>query len=339
MIFFQNRKFFLSEVAVLAAALLFGLGILVGFKLNRAPQSNNEADVLVRAGGYKFTNPLLDCDDSQNYSPEFSSAKAELVDFANQEQQKSNEDFIAVYYRDLNTGRWFGINENATFAPASLLKVPLMMAYYKMSENDPSVMGKSYIYKQDAGNPDSSQTIKPEQTLEDGKSYTVKDLIYRMIVYSDNRAFYLLTADVDLTILKKIFNEFVLHYPTDPHDNILVNVRDYSGFYRILYNATYLNRANSEEALNILSQVEFKNGLVAGVPANVTVAHKFGEREVNPGVLNQLHDCGIVYYPGHPYILCVMTRGSDTQKLETTAASISKIVYSKVDGQFGNENK
>ena len=61
---------------------------------------------------------------------------------------------------------------------------------------------------------------------------------------------------------------------------------------------------------------------------NIPVAHKFGEREL-PNA-DQLHDCGIVYVPKHPYLLCVMTRGDSLTNLTTVIAGLSEVVYNDV---------
>ena len=74
----------------------------------------------------------------------------------------------------------------------------------------------------------------------------------------------------------------------------------------------------------------FKDGLLAGVPRDVTVAHKFGSRRIGESEKVQLHDCGIVYAPERPYILCVMTQGSDFTKLAGVIKSISANVYQSV---------
>jgi beta-lactamase class A len=104
-------------------------------------------------------------------------------------------------------------------------------------------------------------------------------------------------------------------------------------FIRVLYNASYLSREMSEKALDYLLASDYKDGLVAGLPPGTQVAHKFGEYERED--MNQLHDCGIVYYPRHPYILSVMTRGSDKQMMADTIAEISRLIYEEVDGKFG----
>jgi hypothetical protein len=43
-----------------------------------------------------------------------------------------------------------------------------------------------------------------------------------------------------------------------------------------LFNASYLNRENSEKVLNLLTKTDFKDGLVAGVnDKNIAISHKF----------------------------------------------------------------
>jgi beta-lactamase class A len=84
----------------------------------------------------------------------------------------------------------------------------------------------------------------------------------------------------------------------------------------------------SNKALEILSTVEFRDGLRAKLPPEIKIAHKFGERGTRDGF--QLHDCGIVYYPERPYLLCVMTRGQDMDSLKEVIQDISFMVYSEV---------
>jgi hypothetical protein len=50
--------------------------------------------------------------------------------------------------------------------------------------------------------------------------------------------------------------------------------------------------------------------------------------------MQHFHDCGIVYYPKHPYLLCVMTQGQDPETLENAIAEISKFTYTQVKNQY-----
>ena len=79
--------------------------------------------------------------------------------------------------------------------------------------------------------------------------------------------------------------------------------------------------------LEILSKTDYKKGLLAGLPEGITVAHKFGERAYSDSNIKQLHECGIVYITGSPYLVCIMTRGTDFDQLASVIAEISSVIY------------
>jgi len=86
----------------------------------------------------------------------------------------------------------------------------------------------------------------------------------------------------------------------------------------------------SDLALDMLSRIDFRSGIVQGVGPGIPVAHKFGEHSGDGDGKKQLHDCGIVY---HPYLLCIMSRGASFEYLDDAIASISKIIFTEVDEQ------
>ncbi len=116
----------------------------------------------------------------------------------------------------------------------------------------------------------------------------------------------------------------------------LLTAKQYGTFFRILFNSSYLDYDDSEKALSLLNDSTFVQGLRAGVPTNVQVAHKFGERWDYGNSEKELHDCGIVYYPGHPYLLCVMTQGTNFDDMASAIANISRFVYMQVDNQLAS---
>jgi beta-lactamase class A len=81
-------------------------------------------------------------------------------------------------------------------------------------------------------------------------------------------------------------------------------------------------------ALALLAASEFKGALAAGVPDGIRVAHKYGVHNLTNDRL--FHDCGIVYHPLRPYMLCVMTRGNDLDSNIRFIADVSKRVYEQV---------
>lgn len=317
---------------------IFGVGVCTGFAVFLLFEMRQTSVVQqVRQGGYQFINPLLECEVVKNFFPAYQPFESETRNEIIKSLVNKDKTSYAIYFRNLNNGPWFGMNEKEKFMPASLLKVPLMIAYYKESESNPDILNKSIIFdKKESLN--VNQEIKPSQTLESGKPYTVKELIDHMIIYSDNEATQILLNNLPAESINKIYDDLGIDLPVSEWPkNDYMSVKSYASFFRILYNAAYLNRDMSEKALALLAASEYKNALVAGVDSEVVVAHKFGEYGIDksdPQNPYELHDCGIVYYPGYPYLLCVMTRGRSIEDNEKTIAQISSIVYREIAERY-----
>ena len=168
--------------------------------------------------------------------------------------------------------------------------------------------------------------------------YMIDELLMRMIKYSDNRAYYVLREYLKqlsphTDLLKETFVDLGIVDPQDYLDET-ITVKSYaSTFVQLYYASFFQNKELSEKALSMLSDVDFEQGINAGIPGGIPVAHKFGERTGFDGGLKQLHDCGIVYYPHNPYLICIMTRGLDFQNLTQVIASISRMTYEEVDSR------
>jgi beta-lactamase class A len=159
-----------------------------------------------------------------------------------------------------------------------------------------------------------------------------------MIAYSDNNATRLLHQKIDQETLMEVYRDLGIAIPETSGAVDFMTVNSYSYFFRILYNATYLTREYSEKAMEYLSEIDFPEGIAGGLPANTQTAKKFGERNIVFENSNQnykeLHDCGYVYYPGHPYLICIMTKGADFDKLAEVIKEISSRTYNWIDKQY-----
>jgi hypothetical protein len=175
------------------------------------------------------------------------------------------------------------------------------------------------------------QYFKPEQEIDPSQTHTLEALIQSSIRYSDNYATIELAKHAEPGSLNNLLSELHIEIPVSNAD--FITVKDYATFFRVLFNASYLNQDNSEKALELLSKTTFTEGIVKLLPPETLVAHKFGEKEPNPQGIRQIHDCGIVYYPLHPYLICVMTRGTDPDQMAQTIAEISRLVYEEVSKQ------
>lgn len=301
------------------------LGQLVGPIVSTT--STNSVEKRDAISKYKFISPLLECDSLTPASgKELTRLDASLKQIASSEKRAGHVSDIAVYFRDLDNGSWLGVNEQEPFYPASLLKLPLLMSYYKASESDPTVLTKKIKFERDAVQ--LPQEVPPDQELVAGQYYTVDEVLNNMIIYSDNDAAFELFKVMPASQMNDTYADLGIRIPDNPKDAV-IDARTYSSFLRVLFNSSYLTNILSEKALDLLSQTRFDKGIRAGVDPNVIIAHKFGEHEDDSGAA-ELHDCGIVYEPGRPYMLCVMSKGSDIKVLESTVKSISKIVYDEM---------
>src|SRR6185369_7374523 len=168
---------------------------------------------------------------------------------------------------------------------------------FKESEIQPAILSKQIMYTRQIQGAISEIPQSQVTELVLGKSYAVDDLIEKMIVNSDNGATYALLSAIEETYLDQVFKDLGLQNPETQGRDYKISAQEYASFFRVLYNATYLNRTESEKALSLLSRTNFKEGIVAGIPDSLTVSHKYGESIESINGLNtvELHDCGIIY--------------------------------------------
>jgi len=273
-----------------------------------------------RLGGYRLIKPLVFAEPTEE-SPKYSSIKAQLTSYI--EQLKTNQKLISasVYLRDFDQGDWMSINDSETYYPGSLIKVPGLMTFLKMAEKSPNLLDKKLIF----GTPHKSipnQTYTSNQ-IEPGKEYTIRQLLKFMISYSDNNATYLLNKNVDIAIFNQLFTD--LNIPKLGKNNSTITAKNFSMFLKVLFNGSYLSRKDSEFAVELLEACDFKIGLVKGLPANTTVAHKFGE--MGDENTRQLHESGLIYINNTPYLLTIMTKGYNVNELPEFIGNMSKMVY------------
>ncbi|HXX58927.1 MAG TPA: serine hydrolase [Thermodesulfovibrionales bacterium] len=327
---------------------VFLLGGILGFFLRDTlakHHSESLSHVEVREGGFRYVSPLLECESSRDSDENIELKPLERkIRKAIEDQKKRNwlgEE--SVYLRRLNSGKWFSVNPVVFYYPASLMKVPVLMAVLKQAERDPHLLGVKIRFSGKTELSDLSPYFAPSKKLEAGKSYTMEELLNRMIVYSDNDALSLIVEQVGKPAVSRTFEELGLLDPFSAYYKehaYTLTVDQYVVFLRVLYNASYLSREMSEKALDLLTKIEFRQGLVEGVPPKIPVAHKFGERIwENTSQGKELHDCGIIYYPAHPYLLCIMTRGDSFEYLDDGIKETSRVIYEELDRLWSPNNR
>lgn len=313
--------FFLSVILLVVG---FGLGFFANQVTTSHSAKTSDQTQEHRESGYTYINPLLECENTSNLGSSKlagMNAVVETIAKAHPDQE------ISLYYRDLLNGPWYGFHEDAVFAPQSLFKLPTVIAYFKIAEENPDILQQTIEYQgQIPSNlPDSEQ-------LTPGAPYTIELLIQRTLQLSDNVAFNLLVEKLPEKYLRKVHEDLNLPYPGKDTPSDFVSVREYSAIFRVLYNFSYLSRKYSERLLELLTKSDYPDGLVAGVPKGTLVSHKFGlKNPKSDGDISQLHDCGIVYHPERPYLICIMTKGSDQVSQSKTLQELAGAVYTWVN--------
>jgi beta-lactamase class A len=172
-----------------------------------------------------------------------------------------------------------------------------------------------------------------------GTTLTIQKFLEESLINSDNTAHFVLLRNIDASELEEVY----VHLGMDDIINSLkksttkkqeednrMTAKNYSIFFRSLYDATFLDQEHSQMFLNILSNAP-RDLLGKGIPTDVPFVHKTGIR-VDEAVRA---DSGIVYVPGRPYLLTVMIQKKgkgdlDEKEVSDLLKKISEDVYSYV---------
>jgi beta-lactamase class A len=228
---------------------------------------------------------------------------------------------FGVYFEYLPTGTSIAINATDEFHAASLFKTPIVMAYYRTRER---------LNKTD----DPTITIRPEDLdsqfgdlWKKGAGYQIKasEAIRLALEESDNTAAKLLVPYIGSVDFEAVYQGLDIDLNVDKEGAVL-SPKSYSSIFKALYFSSVLSKDSSEEILNYLSKSKFPDKLAAGIPSGVTVAHKIGDFVEKDGNGEAFMDCGIVYVPRRPYLLCMVSK-TDEQTARVRMQDISKMIY------------
>ena len=153
---FCSRSVYLS----VGAALIVSVSFAAGWFARGASLGSVNGTGQVRLGGYRFINPLLECEVGAGISrPKSQRMQRILESSVDGAESRGLVKSAAVYYRDLNNGPWAGVNGDEMYTPASLLKLPTMIAWLKAGRCwTPSAMASKPRISPSAGSPMGART-------------------------------------------------------------------------------------------------------------------------------------------------------------------------------------
>jgi beta-lactamase class A len=271
---------------------------------------------------YLHTNPTVKypfIDIAREYIPQehFIINIQPLREKLNEIVKQEGANTVSIYFEFLNSGANIQINNETRFYPASLVKVPCALAVMKKVEaGDWSLDDRLVLLDQDKDNRYGTLYQQPTNT-----SFSIRDLLEKLLVESDNTAHKILMRNLSEDELNVVRDAVGLNDLFDEKSE--VSAKEYSRLFRALYNSSFLKRDNSQQLLQWLSSTSFNQYLPAGLPSGTVFAHKIGEDDVE----NNYHDSGIVYLPNRPYLITVMIKQHDQTKAKEIMSSISQATY------------
>lgn len=236
---------------------------------------------------------------------------------------------VSVYFEFLNTGSNISISKDAEFFPASLLKLPIAMASVKNIEEG-KWKWNTELTLMESDKDDHFGTLYKQPT---GTRVTIESLVEKMIVDSDNTAYYLTLRNLEKDAPRQsVWNHLGLQdfFTSDGK----ISAKRYAVVLRSLYNAAYLSKEDSSKILTLLTKTPFTEYLERGLPEGTEFAHKIG---VVPSEAVYM-DAGIVYLPNRPYILIVMTQGKEKKEAERIMKDISERAYKYIVNYDGSHD-
>lgn len=290
----------------------------VAFVLGRISSQNTYNSAEIQARGYGYLAQRLFEKEPNDLIVNFTQLR-EVMKARHAEKNLK----VGIYFEYLTTGSSIGVNDQMEVEIGSLGKVPAVMAVYKdIEDRELTLETKVIVEERHINNLFGSLWKKGA-----GTQLTVDEAIRIALIESDNTAINVLLDKIDEEIQYAVFDELDL-----PKETIgafpVMSPKSYASVFRNLYLSSYLEYQHSNAILETLTKTDFNDKLPSGLPRGVEMSHKIGVF-TQPDGQTVYNDCGIVYVPERPYILCVMA-AADENTARQEMIAYSKMVYSYV---------
>ena len=247
---------------------------------------------------------------------------------------------VAVYFRSLDGTLQWSSRADEPFHAASTMKIPVMIELFRQAQQnklklDDTLLIKNEFHSIADGSPFKlSADDDSESTLyhSEGQTRTFRQLCNLMITVSSNFATNLLIEKLGVENIRA-----TVHQLGADGMNVLRGVEDNKAFAKGLNNTTTatglgillqaiaqgkaVDPDSSRQMIEILEQQRFNEGIPAGLPPGILVAHKTGE-------ITKIHHDAAIVFAGRPYVLVILVRGmAQIKDSSDLMAAISREFY------------
>ncbi len=211
---------------------------------------------------------------------------------------------LSLYCRRLSDSEpW--LYQDRIMPSASLIKLPIMSALFRQEKEGALTLEERCTV---------TESVEGGSFYgRDGAVVALQELVFHMIVESDNTCANLLIERLGLDTIQaeidrlglvhtKICRKMMDFEAAAAGRENLTCAADMGCFFSLLANGQCVDPRRDKAMRDILSRQEDNCILPAQLPHTVRVDHKTGELD---GIY---HDCGLIYAPGGPFILCLLAR-------------------------------
>ena len=225
---------------------------------------------------------------------------------------------VSMVIKDLDMKWEINCNKDGKIPAASLVKIPIMMAY-QYAAKDRKIDLAEKVELKSSQKTDGSGVLK---TFKAGSVFSIDDIIYLMITQSDNTASNILIDTLGMDTLNRYFARMGLKNTNLSRKMMDFKARsagienyttagDMALSLEKLYSGRFINMPVSKKCLRLLASQKINDRIPKKLPSDTVVAHKTG---LENGIC---HDVGIVYTNKGNFLICVLTKHHNKSARDT----------------------
>lgn len=242
---------------------------------------------------------------------------------------------MGIYYYDLVDDSSFFAGNCDLFPSLGIAKFVVMIEVFQQIEEGRLHLSDPYIWKKKF--PFAVPTAEYEENvgildfLHEGLQLTLEDLLYLMIVISDNSAFNILLTKVGMENVNNTMKKLGLVHTSvgcllfewderRPEKDNYHSVREIGSLLKRLYKKQLISTSASEEMLRLMTYHQRRENISYLANNKISVAHQTGFD------LHCLHEAVIVFSE-KPFLLCMSANKVDVKNAEYIMKDIIRLCY------------
>lgn len=298
-----------------------------------AQHSGAPGESLIVADDAPAGSPIVDSGEPDAFAETFRRMTSELERAA-----QGYPGQVAIHLKDLSRGQEWSYHSDDLFPSASLIKVPIMVGVFqKIHKGELSL--SSVLKLRRRTRMGGSGSIKWKH---DGTRFTVRALLEKLIIESDNTAMSILLDEIGIGWVQSQFPRMGLVYTELYPEGLSLTsgrvryenyttAREMTMLFEKIYRGQVVDKFASELMLEILKGKRSRRSRLAkGLPVGWELAHKTGL------LRRSCHDSAVVFTPYGDYAITVLTgRNRSYGEAKEFISRVGGITYKYYKGDLG----